>query len=113
MKHKQNWQKFIDTTGNESELFSVYRKLRHSFQKRGWTQQDLENPPSYPQDIMNYYQIISNLISDLRSEIKSYFGDIDNDEFTDYLESKLKHIDLETPLNDGDIKRNNSRDEDY
>jgi hypothetical protein len=62
---------------------------------------------------MNYYQKISNLVNELRSELKSYFGDIDNEEFTDYLHSKLKNIDLEIPLKNGDIKRNNFRDEDY
>ena len=43
---------------------------------------------------MNYYQKISNLVTALKSELKSYFGDVDNDEFTDYLHSKLKDIDL-------------------
>jgi hypothetical protein len=61
---------------------------------------------------MNYYQKISNLITDLKSEMRTYFGDIDINEFTDYIHSKLKHIDLEIPLRDGNIKRNNSRDED-
>lgn len=113
MEKKSTWKKYMDEIHPESELASVYRKLRHAFQREGWTQKDLERAPYYPTDIMNYYQKISSLINDLRSELKSYFGDIDNDEFTDYLHSKLKHIDLETPLKDGNIKRNNSRNEDY
>ena len=93
-------------------MTDVYRKIRHAFQREGWTQEELENPPYYPNDIMNYYQKISNLITDLKSEMRTYFGDIDINEFTDYIHSKLKHIDLEIPLRDGNIKRNNSRDED-
>ena len=62
---------------------------------------------------MNGYQKMSYLVGDLKSELKSYFGDIDNDEFTNYLHNKLKHIDLEIPLENGNIKRNNPRDEDY
>ena len=113
MEHKKPWQKFMDELHPESELISVYKKLRHAFNREGWTEKDLERPPYYPQDIMNGYQKMSYLVGDLKSELKSYFGDIDNDEFTDYLQSKLKHIDLEIPLENGNIKRDNSRDEDY
>jgi hypothetical protein len=62
---------------------------------------------------MNGYQKMSYLINDLKSELISYFGDIDNQELTDYIISKLKDIDLEIPLKNGNIKRDNSRDEDY
>jgi hypothetical protein len=113
MEQKSAWKQYMDTIHPESELSRVYRKLRHAFNREGWTVKDLEKPPYYPQDIMNYYQKISNLVNELRSELKSYFGDIDNEEFTDYLHSKLKNIDLEIPLKNGDIKRNNFRDEDY
>jgi hypothetical protein len=113
MEHKKPWQKFMDELHPESELISVYKKLRHAVNREGWTEKDLERPPYYPQDIMNYYQKISNLVTALKSELKSYFGDVDNDEFTDYLHSKLKDIDLEIPLKNGNIKRDNPRDEDY
>jgi len=112
MKKKKPWMKYMDEIYPESELSAVYRKLRHAFQREGWTQEQLERPPYYPQDIMNYYQKISDLVTSLKSEIKSYFGDIDTAEFSDYLQSKLKRIDLEIPLKNGNIKRNNPRDED-
>ena len=113
MEHKKPWQKFMDELHPESELILVYKRLRHAFNREGWSEEDLERPPYYPQDIMNGYQKIGYLINDLKSELTSYFGNIDNDEFTDYLQSKLKHIDLEIPLENGNIKRDNSRDEDY
>jgi len=113
MEKKSAWKQYMDTIHPESELANLYRKLRHAFQREGWTQKDLERAPYYPQDIMNYYQKISSLIKDLRSELTSYFGNIDNEEFDDYLMDKLKQIDLEIPLKNGNIKRNNSRDEDY
>jgi hypothetical protein len=113
MGKKKAWMKYMDEIHPESELDAVYRKLRHAFNREGWSEEDLERPPYYPQDIMTYYQKISNLVNELKSELKSYFGNIDNEEFTDYLHSKLKHLDLEIPLENGNIKRNNSRDEDY
>jgi hypothetical protein len=113
MEKKPAWKKFMDELHPESELISVYKKLRHAFNREGWSEEDLEGPPYYPQDIMNGYQKISYLINDLKSELKDYFGNIDNDDFTNYLQSKLKHIDLEIPLENGNIKRDNSRNEDY
>ena len=113
MEHKKPWQKFMDELNPESKLISVYIKLRHAFNREGWSEEDLKNPPYYPVDIMNGYQKMSYLINDLKSELISYFGDIDNQELTDYIINKLKHIDLEIPLKNGDIKRDNSRDEDY
>jgi hypothetical protein len=113
MEHKKPWQKFMDELNPESKLISVYIKLRHAFNREGWSEEDLKNPPYYPQDIMNGYQKMSYLINDLKSELISYFGDIDNQELTDYIISKLKDIDLEIPLENGNIKRDNPRDEDY
>ena len=113
MEKKSAWKKYMDEIHPESELASIYRKLRHAFNREGWSEEDLKNPPYYPQDIMNGYQKMSYLINDLKSELISYFGDVDNEELTNYIISKLKHIDSEIPLKNGDIKRNNSRDEDY
>ena len=113
MKHKKPWQKFMDELHPESELISVYKKLRHAFNREGWTKEDLVRPPYYPTDIMQNFQKFSGLRDDLIRELKSYFGTIDHNEFSDYLQNKLKHIDLEIPLENGNIKRDNPRDEDY
>jgi hypothetical protein len=113
MKRKEPWQKFMDELHPESELISVYKKLRHAFNREGWTEKDLERPPYYPKDIMSNFQKFSGLRDDLIQELKSYFGTIDHNEFTYYLQDKLKHIDLEIPLKNGNIKRDNSRDKDY
>ena len=45
MEHKKPWQKFMDELHPESELISVYKKLRHAFNREGWTEKDLERPP--------------------------------------------------------------------
>jgi hypothetical protein len=113
MEKKKAWQKFMDEFNSESELIYVYRKLRHAFNREGWTEEDLVRPPYYPTDIMQNFQKFSRLRDELIGELRDYFGTIDHNEFSDYLQSKLKHIDLEIPLKNGDIKRNDSRDEDY
>jgi hypothetical protein len=113
MEKKKPWKKYMNELHPEFELVEVYRKLRLAFQREGWTQKELERPPYYPTDIMQNFQKFSGLKNDLIRELKSYFGTIDHNEFDNYLMDKLKQIDLEIPLKDGNIKRDNSRDEDY
>ena len=96
----------------ESELINTYRKLRHAFNREGWSETDLVRPPYYPTDVMENYQKFSSLKNNLIRELKSYFGSVDEDEINDYLIDKLKEIDLEIPLENGNIKRDNSRDKD-
>ena len=112
MENKKPWKRYMDELHPESELAHVYRKLRHAFNREGWTEKDLERPPYYPTDIMQNFQKFSGLRDVLINELKSYFGTIDHNEISDYLMDKLKEIDLEIPLKNGNIKRNNSRDED-
>ena len=110
MVHKKHWMKYIDTLGIDNELAKTYYVLRKSFQREGWTEDDLKSPPYYPNDIMRNFQKFSSLRDNVFSEIKSFFGDVDHNEFSDYLMDKLKIIDLKTPLENGGKKRNNRRD---
>ena len=112
MEKRPAWKKYMDLVHPESELLNVYRELRHAFNREGWTEKDLERPPYYPTDIMQNFQKFSSLRDELIHELKSYFGTIDHNEISDYIQSKLKRIDLEIPLKNGNIKRNNPRDED-
>ena len=102
--------KYIDTLGVDNELVETYYNLRKAFQREGWTEDDLKSPPYYPTDIMINFQKFSRLKDKVFSEIRSFFGDVDLNEFNDYLMDKLKIIDLKTPLENGGKKRNNRRD---
>ena len=110
MKKRKIWKQYMESVQPESELIDIYRKLRHAFNREGWTEEDLVRPPYYPNDIMGYYQKFSSLRDVLISELRTYFGTIDDDDINDYLIKKLKEIDLEIPLENGNIKRDNSRD---
>jgi hypothetical protein len=113
MEHKKAWQKYIEKLNADKELSDTYRKLRHAFKREGWTEEDLVRPPYYPKDIMSNFQKFSGLRDKLYHELKTYFDIIDHNEFSDYISIRLKQIDLETPLENGNIKRNNQRDENY
>ena len=110
MEHKKAWEKYIDKLNADKELQDTYRKLRHAFNREGWTEEDLVSPPYYPQDIMSNFQKFSDLRNKLFHELKTYFDIIDHNEFSHYIGNRLKLIDLEIPLENGSKKRNNRRD---
>jgi hypothetical protein len=110
MEHKKAWEKYVDKLNPDKELQNTYRKLRHAFNREGWTEEDLVSPPYYPQDIMSNFQKFSDLRNKLFHELKTYFDIIDHNEFSDYIGNRLKLIDIEIPLENGGKKRNNRRD---
>ena len=112
MEHKKAWKKYVDKLNADRELQDVYRDLRRAFKREGWTEKDLVKPPYYPTDIMKNFQKFSGLRDKLYHELKTYFDIIDHNEFSDYIGDRLKLIDIETPLKNGNTKRNNSRNED-
>lgn len=93
-------------TNADKEILETYRDLRRAFQREGWSDEDLVSPPYYPNDIMRNFQKFSSLRGKLFFELKSFF-DIDHNEFVDYFQDKLKEIDLETPLDNGNTERRN------
>jgi hypothetical protein len=110
MERKKAWEKYVDKLNADKELQDTYRKLRHAFNREGWTEEDLVRPPYYPKDIMGNFQKFSELRNKLFHELKTYFDIIDHNEFSDYIGNRLKLIDLEIPLENGGKKRNNRRD---
>lgn len=112
MSMKKHYNKFVSMTNADKEILETYRELRRAFQREGWSDEDLVSPPYYPNDIMRNFQKFSSLRDKLFSELKSFF-DIDHNEFVDYFQDKLKEIDLETPLDNGNTERRNQGDEDY
>jgi hypothetical protein len=112
MKLKSGWKKYLEIIDELKELESIYRELRHAFRREGWTEKDLEKPPYYPRDIMRNFQRFSDEHTKVFHLLKDYFDIEDFNEYADYLKEKLRIIDLEIPLKDGDTERNNSRDED-
>jgi len=109
----KHYEKYITNLNADEDILNTYRDLRRAFQREGWTEKDLEKPPYYPSDIMRNFQRFSDLQTKLFFELKSFFPDIDYNEFVDYLRNKLKEINLEIPLENGDNKRRNNWDEDF
>ena len=101
----KHYTKYIETLGADKGILETYRNLRQAFQREGWSEKDLEKPPYYNKDIMGNLQRFSSLHSKLFQELKSFFPDIDHNEFVHYLRGKLQIIDSETPLQNGSKKK--------
>ena len=90
--------KYIEQLDADKKLLDIYRKLREEFQKEGWSEKDLEKPPYYTKNIMLLYEAFGVERRNLGIEIKLYFGDVELSDYMDYIESKMKKINDETPL---------------
>jgi transcriptional regulator NrdR family protein len=92
------WEKFAETLKLTEEIEKTYFKIREVFQREGWTQEDVENPPYYPSDVMTLYRQIQPLIREIDQTIRDYGFNVDGNEVKDYIMDKLRHIDDITPL---------------
>jgi len=90
--------KYIEQLDTDEELLDDYRKLRYLFQGYGWSEKDLEKPPYYSKDMMLLYNRFYLKKDKLMKELKTFFGDIDVSEVSDYLEHKMHKINQEIPL---------------
>jgi len=90
--------KYIEQLNVDNDLLDDYRQLRYLFQGYGWSEKDLEKPPYYTNDMMSLYNKFGNKKDKLIRELKTFFGDIDVSEVSNYLEHKMREINQEIPL---------------
>lgn len=101
------WIKYVKQLDADKELLSIYRMLRHQFQKEGWSEEDLEKPPYYTKEIMSLYERFGVERKRLGVELTKYFGDLDLSDYMDYIQNRMIEVNKETPLSD---KRYNYKD---
>jgi len=96
------WRKFVDSLELTKDLEQNYFDMRKIFQREGWTQKDLENPPYYPQDLMLLHLEFKQLIQEVDRTISDYGFNVDGNELHYYIMDKLSRIDDITPLREPD-----------
>ena len=94
----KSWQKFINALELTNELEDVYHSMRKIFQREGWTQKDLERPPSIPQDLMRLHLQFQPKMKKIGDTLRDYGFDVELWEVNKYIMKKLSHIDDITPL---------------
>ena len=107
------FEKFLSDASSLRELLDVYLELRQHLQELGFSESELDNPPKYTTKMMNLQERFHNKFKALIQLVKDYGFEVTKDEVTQYVMPLLIKINELTPLNDGNTKRDDSRDEDY
>ena len=107
------YEKFLNESLGLKELIETYLQLRQHFQELGFSEEELESPPTYTALMMNLFHKFGDAQKALFNQVKDYGFNIDWNDFTGYLKPILSKIDEITPLNNGNHKRGNQGNEDY
>ena len=107
------YEKFLNESIGLKEIIEIYLQLRQHFQELGFSEGDLENPPTYTPLMMNLHQKFQGTQKALFQQVKDYGLDIDRREFSNYMKPILTKIDEITPLSHVNYKRGNQGDEDF
>jgi hypothetical protein len=104
---------YLNETLTLRELLNTYLELRQHFQQLGFSENDLEKPPTYSPKMMRLFHKFGDARDSLLRDTKSYGFDITFNELSEYLNPLLGKINELTPLSkDGYSQRRNQRDED-
>jgi hypothetical protein len=101
------YEKFLNESLSLKELVEIYLQLRQHFQEIGFSDGDLERPPTYTPLMMNLFHKFGDTQKALFQQVKDYGFNIDWNDFIEYVKPILSKIDEITPLNNGDYKRRN------
>lgn len=107
------WKKFIDNSNILNKIMEEYLEMRLLLKKLGHTESSIAKISSGPQELFDIGYRLASHIKNLQNQLKDYGMEVSNDDYKLYLKTKFDKIDLLIPLNDGNNKGNNSRDEDY
>jgi hypothetical protein len=93
-------------------LLDVYLEMRKHFQELGFSESDLDDPPTYTMKMMRLHDRFTDRLNSLHRMISDYGFNIERDELVNYVHPLLLKINEITPLKNGDNKGNNTGDED-
>ena len=107
------YENFLNESIGLKELVEIYLQLRQHFQELGFSEGDLESPPTYTPLMMTLFHKFGDRQKALFQQVKDYGLDISRNEFSEYIAPILSKIDQLTPLSHGNNERGNQGDEDY
>jgi hypothetical protein len=91
------YEKYLSHTNKLQDLLDIYLTIRMIVKDLGWSEQDLENPPFYPNNLMSAFQRFEEKNKYLFNDTKS-FTNVSWNEYLSYIQPLMKKIDELTPL---------------
>jgi hypothetical protein len=91
------YEKYLSHTNKLQDLLDIYLTIRMIVKDLGWSEQDLENPPFYPNNLMSAFQRFEEKNKYLFNDTKS-FTNVSWNEYLSYVQPLMKKIDELTPL---------------
>lgn len=108
------FEKFLNDSLGTKELLEIYLEFRKHFQELGFSEKDLEKPPTYTNEMFMLQKKFNATLNALLNQVNSYGFDVSNEEFSRYLQPLLKKINELTPLSEhGYHEGGNQGDEDF
>jgi hypothetical protein len=91
------YEKYLSHTTKLQDLLDIYLSIRMIVKDLGWSEQDLENPPFYPNNLMSAFQRFEEKNKYLFNDTKQ-FTNVSWNEYLSYVQPLMKKIDELTPL---------------
>ena len=105
------YEKFLENSITLRQLLDTYLELRQHFQELGFSEDQLEEPPTYTPTMMRLFSKWVDERDTLLKDVNSYGFNMSFDELTTYLTPLLKKINELTPLKEnGNNQRSNRWD---
>lgn len=103
------WQKFMEKQKTLSDLLENYRSMRMLFRKLGFTDADLESPPTYNHEMFARKDLMTELIDKLVKEMNIFGFDEPRERYMDFLREKFEDIDRLIPMHPINKKKSQRR----
>ena len=107
------FEKYLTHSSHLRDLLDIYLRLRQHLQEMGFSESELDSPPTYTFKMMSLQEKFNNEFNEVVRFIQNYGFDATRDEIADFIMPQLLKINELTPLKDGDTERRDSGDEDY
>jgi hypothetical protein len=106
------FEKYLNNSPLLRDLLEIYLELRQHLQEMGFSESELDNPPTYTYKMMRLQEKFQNQFNYLIRFMLDFGFDVTKDEIQDYVMPQLLKINELTPLRDGDTERRDKGDED-
>ena len=92
-------EEFVSVVHSIDDIVEGYRKMRQIMQREGYSESQVSRLFSFPFDLAIARHNVFSKIEDFKSSLKMY-GIFDEKEYVNFIESKLKEVDIEYPLSE-------------